>query len=127
MQGSGESPGVAPCSLPRQQRSAASFCPRHLLRAGSFLDEERCLEDNRELLLPNLSLSFLVLFSSFLPMSLFSHSGMSNSLQSHGLQHARHPLSFGISWSWPKLMSIVSVMPSNHLILPRSVDYFSLL
>ena len=71
--------------------------------------------------------SFLVLFSSFPPMLLFSHSVMSNSLQSHGLQHARHPLSCGISQSWPKLMSIESVMPSNHLILPRAVDYFSLL
>ena len=29
------------------------------------------------------------------------------------------PLSFTISWSLPKLMSIESVMPSNHLILCR--------
>ena len=29
------------------------------------------------------------------------------------------PLSFTISWSLPKLMSIKSVMPSNHLILCR--------
>ena len=28
-------------------------------------------------------------------------------------------LSFAISWSLPKLMSIGSVMPSNHLILPH--------
>ena len=39
-------------------------------------------------------------------------------MQSHGLQHAR-PLSFTISWSLRKLMSIESVMPSNHLILCR--------
>ena len=36
---------------------------------------------------------------------------MSDSLQPHGLQHARLP------WSLLKLMSIKSVMPSNHLIL----------
>ena len=41
---------------------------------------------------------------------------MSDSLQPHGLQHAR-PLSITNSWSLPKLMSIKSVMPSNHLIL----------
>ena len=34
-----------------------------------------------------------------------------------GLQHIRLPLSFTISWSLMKLMSIESVMPSNHLIL----------
>ena len=36
----------------------------------------------------------------------------------HGLQHAVS-LSFTISWSLLKLMSIESVMPSNHLILRR--------
>ena len=40
---------------------------------------------------------------------------MSNSLRPHGLQHARLPLFFTISWSLLKLMSIESVMPSNHL------------
>ena len=45
---------------------------------------------------------------------------VSDSLRSHGLQHARLPcLSFTISWSLLKLMSIESVMPSNHLILCR--------
>ena len=39
------------------------------------------------------------------------------SLQPHGLQHARLSLSFTISWSLLKLMSIESVMPSNHLVL----------
>ena len=56
-------------------------------------------------------------------MLLFSCSIMSDSLQPHGLQHAR--LSFTISRSWLKLMSIESVMPSNHLchplVLPPSV------
>ena len=49
-------------------------------------------------------------------MLLFSHSGMSNSLQSHGLQ-CQGFLSFTISHSLLKLTSIESVMPSNHLIL----------
>ena len=58
----------------------------------------------------------------------FSHSVVSNSLQPHGLQAAHQAsLSFTISWSLLKLMSIKLVMPSNHLIfccpllLPPSV------
>ena len=47
---------------------------------------------------------------------LFSHSVVSNSLQSHGLQHARLPRP-SVSPSLLKLLSIESVMPSNHLIL----------
>ena len=47
---------------------------------------------------------------------LFSCSVMSNSLWSHGLQHAVS-LSSTISWSLLKLMSIESVTPSNHPIL----------
>ena len=50
---------------------------------------------------------------------LFSCSIMSNFLRPHGLQHARLPLSFTISQILFKLMSIESVMPSNHLILCR--------
>ena len=46
----------------------------------------------------------------------FSHSVMCNSLQPHGLQHVRFPVHHN-SWSLLKLMSIVLVMPSNHLIL----------
>ena len=42
---------------------------------------------------------------------------MSDSLQPHGLQHARFSLSFAISQSLIKFTSIESVMPSNHLIL----------
>ena len=41
---------------------------------------------------------------------------MSDSLQPHGLQHAR-PLSITNSRSLLRLISIKSVMPSNHLIL----------
>ena len=49
------------------------------------------------------------------PQLLFIHSVASNSLQPHGLWQAS--LSFTISRSLLKLMSIESVMPSNHLIL----------
>ena len=48
---------------------------------------------------------------------LFSHSVMSNSLRPHRLQHTRLPLSFIISRSLLKFMSIESVMPSKHLVL----------
>ena len=46
----------------------------------------------------------------------FSRSGMSDSLRSHGLQHARPP-SITNSRSLPKFMSIELVMPYNHLLL----------
>ena len=42
---------------------------------------------------------------------------MSNSLQPHGLQHTGFPVHH--SWSLLKLMSIKSVMPSNHPIFCR--------
>ena len=51
---------------------------------------------------------------------LFSCSVVSDSLWLHGLQHARLPCpSLSISQSLLKLMSIASMMPSNHLILCR--------
>ena len=46
----------------------------------------------------------------------FCRSVMSNCLQPHGLQSS---LSITNSWSLLKLMSIESVLPSNHLILCR--------
>ena len=42
---------------------------------------------------------------------------MSNSLWHHGIQHTRFPLSFTISQSLLRLLSIESVMPSNRLDL----------
>ena len=42
---------------------------------------------------------------------------VSDSLWPHGLQHTRFPCPSPNSWSLLKLMSIKSVMPSNHLIL----------
>ena len=47
----------------------------------------------------------------------FNHSVMSSFLRLHGLQHARLYLSITNSQSLFKLMSIASVMPSNHPIL----------
>ena len=47
----------------------------------------------------------------------FSRSVVSNSLWPHGLQHARLPCPITNSQTLLKLMSIESVMPSNHLIL----------
>ena len=47
----------------------------------------------------------------------FSRSVVSNSLQSHGLQHTRPPLSITNSRSLLKLMLIESMMPFNRLIL----------
>ena len=50
----------------------------------------------------------------------FSHSVLSDSLQPHGLTAACQAfLSFIISWSLLKLMSIEFMMPFNHLILCR--------
>ena len=49
------------------------------------------------------------------PLLLFSNSVLSNSLWPHGLKYTS--LSFSISQSLLKLMSIELVMPSNHLIL----------
>ena len=46
-----------------------------------------------------------------------SPSEVSNSLWSHGQQHCQASLSITNCWSLLKLMSIKSVMPSNHLIL----------
>ena len=50
-------------------------------------------------------------------LSQFSRLVVSDSLQLHGLQHLRHPCPITDSRSLLKLMSIETVMPSNHLIL----------
>ena len=42
---------------------------------------------------------------------------MSNSLRPHGLQHSRLPMSFSVSQSLLRLMSIELMMPSYHLIV----------
>ena len=56
---------------------------------------------------------------------------MSDSLQLHGLQHAvcRETLSFSISQSLLKFMSIESVIVSNHLntLISFRIDWFDLL
>ena len=56
-----------------------------------------------------------VFFLTFLVQ--FSCSVMSDSLQRHGLQHARPPCPSPTPGVYSKLMSIESVIPSNHLIL----------
>ena len=48
--------------------------------------------------------------------SQFSCSVMSNSLRPHGLQHVRTPCPSPTPRVYSKLISIESVMPSNHLI-----------
>ena len=50
-------------------------------------------------------------------VSPFTHSVVSDSLQSHGLQHARLPCPSPTPGAYSKLMSIESVVPSNRLIL----------
>ena len=47
---------------------------------------------------------------------------MSDSLQPHGLQHIRPPCPHDIQ-SWLKLMSIESMMPSDHLILCHPLHF----
>ena len=53
----------------------------------------------------------------------FSRSVVSDSLRSHEPQHTRPSLSITNSQSSLKLMSIVLVMPSSHLILCRPLSY----
>ena len=55
-------------------------------------------------------------FKNFISSVPFSHSVVSDSLRPHEPQHARPPCSSPTP-SLPKLMSIYSVMSSNHLIL----------
>ena len=50
---------------------------------------------------------------------LFSCSVVSNSMWPHGLQACQASLSFTISWSLLRLISIESVMSFNHLVLCR--------
>ena len=63
-------------------------------------------------------------FYCILPFSwklLFSHSVMSDSLQPHGLQHARLPCTSPSPGTLLKLV-FESVVPSNHLILCHSLS-----
>ena len=70
----------------------------------------------------NVTISFtsiLLIYDSLSLLLLFSQSVVSHTLWPHGLQHTRLPCLFTISWTLLTLMSIESVMPSNHLILCR--------
>ena len=64
------------------------------------------------------SSSFYQINSQFSYCSVqFSRLVVSDSLRLHGLQYTRLPCPSPNSWSLLKIMSIESVMPSNHLIL----------
>ena len=59
----------------------------------------------------------LTAWNQVLLLLLFSHSVVSDSLQPHGLQHARLPCPSPTPGACSNSMSIESVMASNHLIL----------
>ena len=59
----------------------------------------------------------LTAWNQVLLLLLFSHSVVSDSLQPHGLQHARLPCPSPIPGACSNSMSIELVMPSYHLIL----------
>ena len=75
------------------------------------------------LILPQIKLNFnsqvVYFFLSWQPHTYsvqFSCSVLSDTLQFHGLQHARFPYPLTNSQSWLILMSITLAMPPNHLI-----------
>ena len=59
----------------------------------------------------------MVLYSFKFSSVQFSHSVVSDSLRPHELQHVRPPCPLPAPGIYPKLVSIESVMPPNHLIL----------
>ena len=61
-------------------------------------------------------LTLVLTCSSLFSSAQFSHSVVSDSLWPHGLQHARVPCPSPTPGAYSP-MSIISVMPSNHLIL----------
>ena len=74
------------------------------------------LDSSLWMFLPAIFISACASSSAAFRVMLFSGSVMSNSLRSHGLQAS---LSFTISQSLLKLMSIKSVTPSNHPVFCR--------
>ena len=72
-----------------------------------------CITDS-----PETGLSRILLFGQGLLLSSFSRLVVSSSLRPHGLQHTGF-LSFTISWSLLKLMSIESAVPSTLLVFCR--------
>ena len=72
------------------------------------------LEDDKLLLL---SMIWYGQCSFYQHKGQFSLSVICDSLRPHGLQHAKPPCPFTSSQSLLKLMSIESVIPSNHLVL----------
>ena len=58
-------------------------------------------------------------------MLLLSHQVMSDSLQLHGIAARQASLSFTVCWNLPRLMSVESMMSSNHLILCHPLLFLS--
>ena len=88
----------------------------HLILTSAFswwefnLQLKQCSRHRRMSECHTLSSPFVVAVQLLSHVQLFAN---------HGLQHARLPCPSLISWSLLKLMSVESVMPSNHLILSR--------
>ena len=115
----GLNPGLPHC---RQMLYLYYFCPRiwsETSPLSSEISQDSALGlSSHEVpaMVAALEMAPIVLLVSWL-LLLVSRSGMSSSLQPHGLQHARPPLSLTVSCSLLRFMSIETVMPSNHLVL----------
>ena len=104
---------VPHCAFPLQ----AHISPRTASYPPPSASEHRC-PPPRLLTASSSTMALLLPWTEFPQFSSvqLSRSAVSNSLPPHRLQHARPP-SIANSRSLLKLMSIESVMPSNHLIL----------
>ena len=102
---------VDSCSLPRRHFKTSDFTLHYY--------NPLLLQWNN----PSTLSTWTNLHVSVCEISQFSPSVVSDSLQSHGLQHARPPCPSPTVKSLLKLMSIESVMPSNHLILCRPLSF----
>ena len=104
------------CEALREEKNATSCCQRALLsKVETFFSIVNSCSQQQIFLAFLLSNPWPELQQSFEQSVHFSCSVMSDSLQQHGLQHAS--LSVINYRSLFKLMSVESVMPSNHLIL----------
>ena len=114
---------VTKSSCPQESFRGVHQCLRPIFSTGKILlaaATKDITENNLAMQRHQLGLELKLTPESFIVciiFFLFSCSVMSNSLRPHGLQHARLPLFFTISQILLKLLSIESVMPSNHLIL----------
>ena len=105
---------VLVCSLPGMSPfSYLSFpiCGMRLMMIFLVSLQGECRRNRIRCHIRKLTTEGLAVVSLDLPLLLFNHWVVSNSLRPSGPQNARLP------WSLLNLMSIESVMPSNHLIL----------